>query len=921
MSPFVLASAPYLQRRSEQLATSADLRRLTDRLRRLAAPLVEAPPEVPEGKAMLSQDGGLCARDGSPLAFDPFNRDEHHCLRCGAVYSGERHLEWWLGWYHLWLAERAVHLALLGGLRDDAAAATSAAAIVAGYADRYHGYPLRDCVLGPSRLFFSTYLESIWLVGIVGAADLLRAQGRLSESVESRTATMARDSADLIATFDEGLSNRQTWHHTALLAAGLFLDDEAAVRGAVAGLEEHLVRGVGADGMWYEGENYHFFAQRALLLGVEMARSADVDLYSATGEVAGRVAATFRAPLDTVLPDLSFPARRDAQFGASLRQPRFAETWELGYARTRDERLASFLHELYSGTEGLELEQPPESGPRDEVGWADVAEVEQHRPPRRFDRADLSWKSLLWMRPELPEVPLDLWRPGSSVLESQGLAILRRESDRSYLSIEFGDPGGVHGHADRLHVSYHAEGRAWFLDVGTGSYVRPDLEWYRSTLAHNAPLIDGRSQLQAVGSCTAFQDGGRWAWCRAEFPLGTLAPSAAVRRSLIRGPSSIFDLLEVDAEREVWVLLPWHPLVSPEATNAPVEAPPPAFGAQPFVREVRRAGRGGVTFRAEDGSWTIVVAGEPEPTIYAATAPGPPYSGDQVFLAAVARGAAVRLATAFCPDHVSLDVQRDGSGWAVRQGGSVVRHVPMGGRGWRVETGGGIVLLGGARPHSEPIRRRAPDEATPVRTSALAIGSERPTAPSFVLEAPEHYRRAEVPYPGPERFAARGWLWWTPQVLHVEVEVRKPEVVFRAPGAPDPRLDNEVPHIHSDGLQVYLGWPGAAPKGYVVIPVQASGDVEVRPVGGETAGELERGMAEVRGRWERTSEGYRVWLECVAPVTLVRGREVRFDCLVNEMWPERVRRAGQLALSGGGDWVWLAGDRPPPGRVAMLELA
>ena len=39
-------------------------------------------------------------------------------------------------------------------------------------------YPNRDNVLGPTRLFFSTYLESIWLLQICVTADLLEAAGR-----------------------------------------------------------------------------------------------------------------------------------------------------------------------------------------------------------------------------------------------------------------------------------------------------------------------------------------------------------------------------------------------------------------------------------------------------------------------------------------------------------------------------------------------------------------------------------------------------------------------------------------------------------------------------------------------------------------------------------------------------------------------
>ena len=50
------------------------------------------------------------------------------------------------------------------------------------------------------------------------------------------------------------------------------------------------------------------------------------------------------------------------------------------------------------------------------------------------------------------------------------------------------------------------------------------------------------------------------------------------------------------------------------------------------------------------------------------------------------------------------------------------------------------------------------------------------------------------------------------------------------------------------------------------------------------------------------------------------GDRIEFDLLVNEMQPERLRRAGQLVWSGGGGWVWLRGDRQDPSRFGTLEL-
>ncbi|HEU4989875.1 MAG TPA: hypothetical protein VFT41_08840, partial [Gemmatimonadaceae bacterium] len=112
--------------------------------RPLAAHLI-----VPRAKALLSRAGGVCERDGSPLAFDPWSPHEHRCPRCGTVHRGELHDRWWLYPYQLWLAERAVHAAALFALRGDARHANFAAEVLEQYAAAYLQYPNQDNVLGP----------------------------------------------------------------------------------------------------------------------------------------------------------------------------------------------------------------------------------------------------------------------------------------------------------------------------------------------------------------------------------------------------------------------------------------------------------------------------------------------------------------------------------------------------------------------------------------------------------------------------------------------------------------------------------------------------------------------------------------------------------------------------------------------------
>src|SRR6185436_11431203 len=163
----MLATTPAeLVARRRAIGETPVLGQLRDRLRAQVQPLLDRPLYIPEQKALLSRDGGVCPADGSRLRFDPFSPDRHQCPRCGQWYLGERHHRAWITRYQIWLSERAIHLALLGALTGDRALVSASIEILGGYAEQYRSYPNRDNVLGPTRLFFSTYLESIWLCQI-----------------------------------------------------------------------------------------------------------------------------------------------------------------------------------------------------------------------------------------------------------------------------------------------------------------------------------------------------------------------------------------------------------------------------------------------------------------------------------------------------------------------------------------------------------------------------------------------------------------------------------------------------------------------------------------------------------------------------------------------------------------------------------
>ena len=924
-----MVSAEQLVARRGQIAGAPDLTALLAHLRERAAPLLARMPPLPAAKALLSTDGGVCPEDGATLVFDPWSPDAHRCPRCGQVQRGERHDRHWARLQHLWLAERAAHLATLAALAGDVPAGARAAEILRAYARSYWQYPNQDNVLGPSRLFFSTYLESIWICNYVAAGVLLRECGALDDATARGVGQVADEAANLIGEFDEAFSNRQTWNNAALAAiAGWFEDDELARRAieGPTGLLAHLMRGFGRDGMWYEGENYHLFALRGLLTGAAWAREAGVDV-SAEQQLARRVQAALLAPSRTALPDFTFPARKDSRFGISLAQPAYVEVWEVGLASLGMRDAGGEMRELTSWLAALyQCPAPPVELFESYLHDAPVASRISHPAspiPHPASRRSLSWWSLLFMLPELPsDVPA--WSPGSVLLESQGLAVLR--TDGRYVSLECGQLGGGHGHPDRLHLTLHAGGVHWLADPGTGSYVARDLFWYRSTLAHNAPRLDQASQPPGDAVCEAWDAPGEWVWVRGRY--------GEVTRTVIAGPTYVLDVVELESRTDHLLELPWHFVGTGQVAGGTWVA---GELVDEFVSRVERFvpdHAGPVVLELADGpaqlKTYLVFDGE----LLRAEGPGRPRTGRATFYLVRATGRGSRCITVLEPLGDSGLVQ------GVRAHGGVIevdtvqgthRHTATPG-GWEVATGASRVRLAGAREPEPPfaplleLDRPKPAIAAALRvTAAPALDGTLEgfdTSEPLRLELEDQYRRSEEAYSGPEDFSAVAYAAWDEAALYVAVEVTKPDVCFRPAGAPPLRLDNEPDDVHSDGVQVYVardegGGKGDEGIGYLIVPQSDGHGVRVRATS-DTSGDPHG----VRGSWRRLERGFRATFGVAWPQwqrAHVGGR-VRFDLLVNEMLPGRVRRAGQLVWSGGNGWVWLRGDRQDVDRMGVLEL-
>jgi hypothetical protein len=373
-------------------------------------------------------------------------------------------------------------------------------------------------------------------------------------------------------------------------------EDEALLEHVLAGphgFSFHMRESLLEDGIWYEGETYHFATLDHSLNLAEMARHCGIDLYHGAADY-GSLRVMFDGPLKVMLPDLTFPSRKDSWYGRGIDYHK--EIYELGFARYRDERYGGLLAHAYtSGT----------------------------------DRRELSWRSFLYLEPELPSLSHDELRPERcEPMPGTGVAVLRRDEGRVYASLEYGHYGGGHGHPDRLHLTLFANGVHWLLDPGTGWYHVPELGWYRSTLAHNTVSVDGRPQAPQEGSLTAFGNAGGFQVARAS--VRGAYPGTVIRRTLCLGEGFLLDVVDLagealDGHHYDWAFhTPGHLNLKSRASAVGAE---PILGDRDgyeFLVEVKRLPGEKLDVTAELNGQTLRVLQQGKTESFAARSPGIP---------------------------------------------------------------------------------------------------------------------------------------------------------------------------------------------------------------------------------------------------------------------------------------------------------
>ena len=490
------------------------------------------------------------------------------------------------------------------------------------------------------------------------------------------------------------------------------------------------------------------------------------------------------------------------------------------------------------------------------------------------------------------------------------------------MGLDYGDPGAGHGHPDRLNLVIATRHARWLDDVGTGSYTAPTLSWYRSSVAHNAPLVNGLDQGAARGVLLAHDEIDDAGWVSAAFT----EPRSGVSfvRTVVVTRDHVLDELTwiapgavtVDLPMQVQMVTPggadWLPF-EPGTTqdDALGSAHARQLGAGEMVLFTLRGMPSPAVAAADAAAPLFVTAlhSESAATLWCAATIGPPAGQPHGMISLRQQGTSGRSVRVIAAPESVASVGTAAGVDVTSTDGTITRHRRID-AGWQLELQQGAarttVRLGGVRP-APPDRVECTGDLASGRRVVLPLNA----SVEFVL-AESSYRPTEASW------TEAGAPTATVSVRHPDgsIEVVVNVTLYRppcfAPACDVNPLDNELADVNSDGVQVH--WRSAisgAWNGALAVP-EPSG-VRLTAAEGALDGLHAR-------RLDGPPDGHGFALAFVLPWPDA-AQPLQFDCCINERPADRERRRGQLVLSGAeGESAYLRGARQGAERALTIIL-
>ncbi len=401
---------------------------------------------------------------------------------------------------HSLLSKMAGWLGYAYQLTDDERYAAKAREILVGYAKLYpdeytehKGVNSSDT----SKVMAQRLSEAMWLLPLIQAYDLIYTSPCLTDEDRQRIETDLircaltfingkRSAAEEVARRDRSnpdwrtdpparrggaVGNWMNFYNAAYIQGGIVLDDQNWIDVGAANTRAMIANGIGDDGMWGEGAiGYQLFARHALVACLEPLARKGIDLY---GFMNCRFKNLFDSPLKYAYPDGTAPGINDSG-RAPVGGTWTAMAYDFAYLRYDDPNYGSIVNAA---------------------------------PRQLFQSSACYFPTVIYET--LPEKPMA--GLGSLIFDTLGYGILRGTDGggETFLLMDYGRHGGVHGHPDKLNLILFADGDELAGEPQGYRYEdRRHAEWSRPTIAHWTLSVDEHSQAATTGKLLVFYDAG-----------------------------------------------------------------------------------------------------------------------------------------------------------------------------------------------------------------------------------------------------------------------------------------------------------------------------------------------------------------------------------------------------------------------------
>lgn len=481
----------------------------------------------------------------------------------GGGYTHEKHKSNYLEMYRM---SRA------WSLTSDPRYAERVRQMMLAYADFYPQLPPHPITRSKQRgrLFFQTLNESVWLVHVAMAYETLRptfdaASRRKIDALMREVASFVSEGTPANAEVFDSIHNHGTWALAAVGLTGFAIGDKTLVDKALYGTSpdgggflKQLDALFSPDGYYTEGAYYQRYAMWPFFLfsqALEKHRPELKIFAVRDGILLKSVDALVNLSYGGVLFNFNDACPKDLNCQETVC------AIDIAYAANPSRKDLLWIAEKYH-----------DSVLPDECGKA-VSDAIARGEARPYELGSV------------------LLRDGADG-KSGAYAVLR-SPEGSALTLKATDNGMGHGHFDRLAVLYYDNGGAVLTDYGAarfvnvdaksnGGYTKENTTYAKTTVAHNAPVVDG---LQQYGGKWKSSVGTPPEVLRFDISDPALQYVAAAENNAYKGVGLrrwvalarvpflerplVLDLLEATSESPHIYDLPWHYSGEMISTNVP----------------------------------------------------------------------------------------------------------------------------------------------------------------------------------------------------------------------------------------------------------------------------------------------------------------------------------------------------------------